>query len=231
MSVYLSTPLPPLGSFFPENPQSTLIPGQFMANSPQFDLDRLGISALKSFGMLVTGIQGGVPQDRVNGSSGDRVIGKSKESDTAAPRVPEARYAYYRRCQKFCRNGNQCKAPAMKGEQICHQHAQQADNERRREQRRRELLSRPGLGFDSFDAIQRTIGAVVNALLSGDIEHKVASRIIMQVQIAIRLQEVATRLQHRTERRKSGHRVIGSSVHQKLKALISRSPDHQIARR
>ena len=37
-------------------------------------------------------------------------------------RVPEARYAYYRRCQEFRRNGEQCKAPAEKDAQICHAH-------------------------------------------------------------------------------------------------------------
>jgi hypothetical protein len=123
----------------------------------------------------------------------------------------------------------------MKGEHICHQHAQQADNNRRREQQRRELLSRPGLGFESFDAIQRTIGTVVNALLAGEIDHKVAARVMMQVQIAIRLQKIAARLLTR----RSGHREIGASGdqimgHRKSEARTStrafRSPDHRITR-
>ena len=50
----------------------------------------------------------------------------------AVKRVPEARYAYYRRCQVFRRNGEQCKAPAEKGAQICHLHASQKAMELRR---------------------------------------------------------------------------------------------------
>jgi hypothetical protein len=212
------------------------------------------MAALKSFGMLVTGIGEGAghrvigssgdypnaPKPGAPGAPGDRVIGKPNPSGhqvSAAPTpVPEARYAYYRRCHNFLRNGNQCKAPAMKGEPICHQHAQQADNNRRREQQRRELLSRPGLGFGSFDAIQRTIGAVANALLAGEIDHKVAGRLMMQVQIAIRLQKIAARLQKRITRNReiksSGHRKIGKSEARNFNVgfPITRSPDHRITR-
>src|SRR5215472_1727151 len=38
-------------------------------------------------------------------------------------RVPEPRFAYYRRCQRFRKNGEQCKAPALKGGEVCYQHA------------------------------------------------------------------------------------------------------------
>jgi hypothetical protein len=74
----------------------------------------------------------------------------------------------------------------MKGEHICHQHAQQLDNQRRREQQRRVVLSRPGMGFESPAAIQRTLGAVVNALLAGKIDHKLAAQLIIQLQAASR---------------------------------------------
>ena len=39
----------------------------------------------------------------------------------------EERYAYYRRCQVFRKNGQQCKAPAVKGEELCHKHQDQLD--------------------------------------------------------------------------------------------------------
>src|SRR5258707_10589831 len=86
--------------------------------------------------------------------------------------VPEARYAYYRRCQQFRKNGQQCKAPAVKGEPICHKHAEQAATEERRVQQRRELLSRPGLGLGDFNSVQRTISAIMQAILNGSIDLK-----------------------------------------------------------
>src|SRR3954470_20366602 len=58
----------------------------------------------------------------------------------AVERMPEARYAYYRRCQVFRRNGEQCKAPAEKGAHICHAHAGQLATAVRRERERRAVL-------------------------------------------------------------------------------------------
>jgi hypothetical protein len=55
--------------------------------------------------------------------------------------VPEARYSYYRRCQVFRRNGEQCKAPAEKGEAICHAHAAQQATAFRRDLERRIVLA------------------------------------------------------------------------------------------
>src|ERR1051326_59049 len=58
-----------------------------------------------------------------------------------AMRVPEARYAYYRRCQVFRRNGEQCKAPAEKGSHICYSHAAQRAMAFRRDLERRIVLA------------------------------------------------------------------------------------------
>jgi len=113
---------------------------------------------------------------------------KSNRGVTTMPSgVPEARYAYYRRCRQFHRNGEQCKAPAMKGESICYKHAEQAATESRRVRQRRELLSRPGAGFGDFKAIQRTISEVVEALLAGRIDAKTAGRLIIELQTASKL--------------------------------------------
>src|SRR5438874_13183690 len=57
------------------------------------------------------------------------------------PRVPEARYSYYRRCQLFRRNGEQCKAPAEKESHICYAHAGQLATAVRRERERRAVLA------------------------------------------------------------------------------------------
>ncbi len=217
MSVHPSTPClaPPSGGLPIPMPAS----GGFTANPPRMNMSWLDMPALKSFGMLVTGMEGGYPgsptspesrvippqsaQNRRGlGAPVIAVIGKPEEvvqteagmaSATAPTKVPEARYAYYRRCQKFLRNGEQCKAPATKGEAICHQHAQQADNQRRRDQQRREFLSRPGVGFGSFNAIQVALSELAGSLFMGEIEHKVAGRLMLDIQNAIRLQKMLAR--------------------------------------
>src|SRR6266852_6928854 len=63
------------------------------------------------------------------------------QHETATERVPEARYAYYRRCQVFRRGGEQCKAPAEKGALICHSHAGQLALAVRRERERQAVLA------------------------------------------------------------------------------------------
>ena len=57
---------------------------------------------------------------------------RTKIQDGAQNPIPEERYGYYRRCQRFRRNGQQCKAPAMKDADRCYKHQAQADIERRR---------------------------------------------------------------------------------------------------
>ena len=142
--------LPPHSACLPlKPPQPNPVSVLFMPNLIDFGTSLLGMPQPKSFAMLVGYTQGATPwQNRVIGTSGDPVIGTSKtDLPTAAHQATELRYAYYRRCRHFRRNGEQCKAPAMKGEQICHSHAGQLDAERRRQQQRRELLSRPGAGL------------------------------------------------------------------------------------
>src|SRR6478672_7082057 len=56
-------------------------------------------------------------------------------------KAPEARYAYYRRCQVFRKGGEQCKAPAEKGAHICYAHAGQRAMALRRERERRAVLA------------------------------------------------------------------------------------------
>ncbi len=130
-------------------------------------------------------------------------------------RIPEMRYAYYRRCQQFRRNGHQCKAPALKDGYICYQHAEQAATARRRQESLR-ALRLPGQ-FNDFNSIQRAISIVAQALIDDRIDSKAAGR------VAIELQNASIRLRKRftTETRRYGerqrscdlviarHRVIG----------------------
>lgn len=99
----------------------------------------------------------------------------------------EDRYGYYRRCRVLRRNGEQCKAPAMKGTHICYKHLEGAEMEERWKRQRQELLARPGLGFGDLRSIQRTIRAAAQAMIDGSIDFKVAGRVLLDLQTASRL--------------------------------------------
>jgi len=116
-------------------------------------------------------------------------------------RVLEARYSYYRRCQVFRRNGEQCKAPAEKGAQICHAHAAQQAMAFRRDLERRIVLAeavaemrrqgRPECEladlFSDFKGIQVTLAVVSRALIAGRIDCKTAGRLIVHLQTMSKL--------------------------------------------
>jgi len=116
-------------------------------------------------------------------------------------RVTEARYAYYRRCQVFRRNGEQCKAPAEKGSQICYAHAGQLTTAVRRERERRAVLAeavaemrRRGKPecemadlFTDFKGIQATLAVMARALINGRIECKTAGQMVVHLQTCSKL--------------------------------------------
>jgi len=118
-----------------------------------------------------------------------------------ADRVPEARYAYHRRCQVFRRNGEQCKAPAEKGALICHAHAGQLAMAVRRERERRAVLAEavaemrrrgkpecePVDLFMDFKGIQITLAKMAQALIDGRIDCKTAGRLVVQLQMASKM--------------------------------------------
>ncbi len=111
-------------------------------------------------------------------------------------RVPEARYAYYRRCQVFRRNAEQCKAPAEKGSHICYAHASQLAMAVRRERERRAVLAeavaemrRRGKPecemadlFTDFKGIQVTLAVMSRAVITGRIDCKTAGQMVVQLQ-------------------------------------------------
>ena len=116
-------------------------------------------------------------------------------------RVPEARYAYYRRCQVFRRGGEQCKAPAEKGSQICYAHAGQLATAVRRERERRAVLEeavaqmrkrgRPECEmadlFMDFKGINVTLAVMAQALIDGRVDCKTAGRLVVQLQTVSKL--------------------------------------------
>ena len=111
-------------------------------------------------------------------------------------RVPEARYAYYRRCQVFRRNGEQCKAPAETGAHICHAHAGQLAMAVRRERERRAVLAEAvaemrkrgkpecemGDLFTDFKGIQITLAVTARAVINGRIDCKTAGQMLVHLQ-------------------------------------------------
>jgi hypothetical protein len=131
--------------------------------------------------------------------------------------APEARYAYYRRCQVFRGNGEQCKAPAEKGEQICHAHATQQATALRRERERQAVLAeavaemrwrgRLEFGkhefeakdlFTDFRGIQVTIAKMAQALIDGRIDCKTAGRLAVDLQMMSKLLWLAHRQRQKT---------------------------------
>jgi hypothetical protein len=144
-------------------------------------------------------------------------------SAKAAPaeRMPEARYAYYRRCQVFRRNGEQCKAPAEKGSHICHAHAGQLATAVRRERERRAVLmeavaemrrrGRPECEmvdlFTSFKGIQVTTAVMARAMITGRIDCKTAGQMVVHLQTMSKLLwQIHRRKTSPTEARRQGEK-------------------------
>jgi len=123
------------------------------------------------------------------------------ENLMASGKTPEARYVYYRRCQVFRGNGEQCKAPAEKSAQICYAHAGQRRIALRREQERLAVLAeattemrRRGSSeyemadlFMDFNGIQVTLAVMARALIDGRIDCRTAGRLAVELQTASKL--------------------------------------------
>jgi hypothetical protein len=125
----------------------------------------------------------------------------SPENPKESQKAPAARYAYYRRCQVFRRNGQQCKAPAEKGAQICYAHAGQLAMAVRRERERRAVLAeavaemrrrgRPECEmadlFTDFKGIQVTLAVMARAVINGRIDCKTAGQMVVHLQTLSKL--------------------------------------------
>jgi len=90
----------------------------------------------------------------------------------------EGRYGYYRRCQRFRRNGEQCKAPAMKDTDVCYKHQERADVERRRQAQ----YTLPPLV--DLTTVQRALDDVTQALCQDRIDEDYASDLLQELERA-----------------------------------------------
>ena len=132
---------------------------------------------------------------------------RTTTKETAAQRIPEARYAYYRRCQVFRKGGEQCKAPAEKGSHICYAHAGQLAMAVRRERERRAVLAeavaqmrkrgRPECEmadlFMDFKGINVTLAVMMKAVIDGRVDCKTAGRLVVQLQTVAKLLRILHR--------------------------------------
>lgn len=93
----------------------------------------------------------------------------------------EERYGYYRRCLTFRRNGEQCKAPAMKGDSLCYKHAQEADLEQRRQTMRQGFALPP---LRDLKTVQASIGELTKAIIEDRIDEDYARELLQQLERA-----------------------------------------------
>jgi hypothetical protein len=147
----------------------------------------------------------------------------SKNMSLMQPKKVEARYAYYRRCQEFCKSGEQCKAPAEKGEAICHAHAEQRDMAACREAERRTVLELAAAEMArrtrrhcsvaemlmSFDGIQTTIAVAAQALIKGTLNCKTAGRLLWELQCMATLLRTVQRAKAQTTKDTKEHKGLG----------------------
>jgi hypothetical protein len=147
--------------------------------------------------LVIAGIESVIMEDRNISEERQQQSTHTKPEN----RVPEARYAYYRRCQVFCKGGEQCKAPAENGSHICYAHAGQLAMAVRRERERRAVLAeavaemrRQGNPecemsdlFTDFKGIQVTVAVMARAVIDGRIDCKTAGRLVVHLQTMSKL--------------------------------------------
>ena len=108
----------------------------------------------------------------------DTGAGGRSQSGALQGQIVEERYGYYRRCQRFRRNGEQCKAPAMKDADVCYKHQQRADRERRW----RAQYTLPPLV--DLATVRRAIGDVMQALVQDRIDEDYAGELLHKLEKA-----------------------------------------------
>ncbi|HEV7676317.1 MAG TPA: hypothetical protein VGQ12_17425 [Candidatus Angelobacter sp.] len=154
----------------------------------------------------------------------------SPEHEDTNPRVPEARYAYYWRCQVFRKGGEQCKAPAEKGAHICHAHAGQQATALRRERERQAVLAEAVMQmrqrgkpdceaadlFMDFNGIQVTMAVMAQAVIDGRIDCKTAGRLVVQLQTMAKLLRVYHRGHSEAQRSTTALTTKDATEHKSL---------------
>jgi len=108
----------------------------------------------------------------------DTSAGGRSQSGALQGQIVEEWYGYYRRCQRFRKNGQQCKAPAMKDADVCYKHQQRADRERRW----RAQYTLPPLV--DLATVRRAISDVAQGLWQGSIDEDYAAELLQKLERA-----------------------------------------------
>jgi hypothetical protein len=108
----------------------------------------------------------------------DASAGGRGQTGALQGQIVEERYGYYRRCQRFRKDGQQCKAPAMKDADVCYKHQGQADIDRRR----RAQYTLPPLV--DLATVQRAISDVAQALVQDRIDEDYAGELLHKLEKA-----------------------------------------------
>jgi hypothetical protein len=82
-------------------------------------------------------------------------------------------------CQQLRRNGEQCKAPALKGEILCYKHREQLEAERRRGR-----FALPPL--TDTNAVRRVAAEIAQALMEDRIDEDYAGELLARLRTASR---------------------------------------------
>jgi hypothetical protein len=112
----------------------------------------------------------------------------------------QARYAYYRRCQVVMGSGEQCRCPALKGSDICRNHAEQKRTAERRLKQQVEVLSRAAEKlakstgrksviedvFESRRGIQLALDEAMHAIVEDRIDEKAVRELLGELEGAER---------------------------------------------
>jgi hypothetical protein len=106
-----------------------------------------------------------------------------------APKMQE-RYDYYRRCQALKTNGEQCKAPAMKEQEICRKHTVQWEKLQRKAEQRRDFVALirgngdgntlSGILSEPMN-VQRTIRDLMQAMIDGRLDEDTAGALLDEI--------------------------------------------------
>src|SRR5438270_7426737 len=131
----------------------------------------------------------------------DAQVGNQDQDRTLQGQIVEARYGYYRRCQRFRKNGQQCKAPAMKDADVCYKHQQRADLERRW----RAQYTLPPLV--DLATVRRAINDVTQALWQDRIDEDYAAELLQDLERA----STSERQEPTTETRRHGEKKGGGA--------------------
>jgi hypothetical protein len=95
----------------------------------------------------------------------------------------ESRYTYYRCCQQVRKDGRQCKGPALKEEDFCYAHQQQAEARARLEEFRRSL----GLPqvLESGPVLQKALEKLMQALIDSRVDENIARALLDEMSEAV----------------------------------------------